>query len=64
MKRLTRPIDNFPCRLAGPCVAEDWMKNIYNEYPPLKGKSICDNCPFETIINRLAEYEDQEDDLK
>lgn len=55
MTRMTRVKDEFSCRLAGGCVAEDWMKSIYGEYPK---EGICDNCPFEEIINRLALYED------
>lgn len=68
MKRLTRHLDEFPCRLAESCQAEEWMRSLYKEYPPEAMMTVCDNCPFETIINRLAEYEDQderrEDDLK
>ena len=66
MKRFTRPIDEFPCRLAEGCKAEDWMKSLYGDYP--NSNYVCYNCPFEIIINRLAEYEDKEermeDDLK
>ena len=58
MKRLTREKDEYECRIAGGCPAEDWIEsvagNIYkwNEDP-------CDNCPFEKYINRLAEFEDE-----
>ena len=67
MERLTRPLDNYPCRIKE-CYAEDWMMNLYdNEYPP-SSTEMCDSCPFMAIVNRLAEYEDSEevmeDDLK
>ena len=66
MKRLTRTPDEFECRLADGCLAADWMKSIYGQYPGDvidHGDSYCDNCPFMKIINRLAEYEDKEEGI-
>ena len=65
MERLTRrEIEEFyPCRIKQ-CYAEEWMREIYGEYP----LDTCGNCPFEKYINRLAELEDEtekmEDDCK
>lgn len=72
MERLTRPLDNFPCRLAKGCTAEDWMEDVTGytvfDWKTKKGENICTHCPFEKIINRLGFYEDLEemmgDDLK
>lgn len=55
-KYFTREKDNFECRIAGGCPAEDWLCEIYGEYPD-EG-SVCKNCPFEEIINELGKYED------
>lgn len=66
MERLTRPYDEYECRLKN-CNLEEWMKSIYGEYPDFE-INICDNCPVIIIANKLAEYEDMadrmEDDLK
>lgn len=65
MERLTRVKDSFPCRIKE-CDAENWMYDLYGNY--VYNKSICEECPFMTIVNRLAELEDQmercEDDGK
>jgi hypothetical protein len=60
--RMTRKKDNFPCRIAGGCKAEEWMQDHYTEeiYP---SKNICYDCPFEELINKLADYEDKEEML-
>lgn len=61
MTRLTRAKDSFECRV-NICPAETWFLNHYGDYPK---DEICDDCPFERYINRLAEIEDMmEDDLK
>ena len=66
MRRLTRHIDDYPCRIAN-CLAEDWIEDltgviVYN------WEEACSQCPFEKYINRLAELEDEaermEDDRK
>lgn len=63
-ERMTRVKDNWPCRING-CLAEEWMKSLYGGYPD---ETVCDECPFEDIVNRLAELEDyletMEDDRK
>ena len=56
MKRLTRKKDIYECRIAGGCPAEDWMYELYREYPV----DCCYSCPFTVYINKLAEYEDKE----
>lgn len=53
-ERMTRVKDNWPCRI-NECMAEEWMRDLYGEYSE---ESICENCPFEDIVNRLAELED------
>ena len=62
--RLTRERDEYECRMAGSCPAEEWMYVLYGKYPV----NFCYNCPFEMYINKLAEYEDKnkymEDDGK
>lgn len=60
MARLTREKDEYSCRIKGGCEAEEWMWWKYGEYPD----DICKGCPFKKIINKLAEYEDKEDQLK
>ena len=64
-ERMTRVKDNYPCRLKGGCIAEEWMNDLYGNYPD---ESPCDHCPFEEIINHLGELEDyletMEDDGK
>lgn len=57
MARLTRAKDKYPCRIKT-CRAESWMEDYYNDYPK---ESPCQGCPFEEIINKLAEYEDLEE---
>ena len=54
--RLTRVKDEYECRIAGGCPAEDWMYDLYWE-----ATNCCFNCPFEVYINKLAEYEDKEE---
>lgn len=58
MRIWTREKDNFPCRIANGCNAEEWFDNH------VKGMivgNICDDCPFENLINALAEHEDKEE---
>lgn len=57
MERLTREKDDYECRVGGGCPAEDWMRSLYGEYP---SKDICEFCPFEKYINKLAEIEDKQ----
>ena len=56
MKRLTATFrsDLYVCRLKG-CMAEEWMWDKYHSYP----EDVCDGCPFMEIVNKLAEYEDE-----
>lgn len=58
--RLTREKDEYECRIAGGCPAENWMYALYGEYPT----DCCHNCPFEIFINKLAEFEDKEEETK
>ena len=60
-KRYTRHIDEYPCRLKIECGAEDWMQELYGHYPQ---GDLCDTCPFMEIINRLAELEDENEELE
>lgn len=65
MKRLTRHIDEYPCRIID-CSVEDWIEDLTGVI--VYNKGVCDQCPFEKYINRLAELEDEtermEDDGK
>lgn len=63
MKRMTRHIDKYPCRIGEPCPAEEWIEELtgVTNYNWASGGSACDMCPFEKYINRLAEYEDEEE---
>lgn len=55
--RLTREKDEYECRIPRGCPAEEWMYDLYGEYPD----DCCYNCPFEKYINKLAEFEDKEE---
>ena len=55
--RLTRVKDEYECRVNG-CPAEDWMRDLYGEYP---NGDICEYCPFEKYINKLADFEDNKE---
>lgn len=59
--RLTREKDEFPCRIGDRCLAESWIENItgLSIYDwPSDTNNVCEKCPFEKYINKLAEYED------
>ena len=62
MNRLTRPKDEWVCRMAGECPVEEWLDNhgIEIEYETY----LCEDCPFEKYINKLAEYEDAEEKIE
>lgn len=66
-KRLTNPNKKYECRPPH-CEVEEWMYDMYDEYPSEIHQDLCESCPFIKIINKLAEYEDKEfyyeDDLK
>lgn len=68
MARLTRPKDEYECRIAGGCPAEEWIEEDLGFNLDEANEEICLHCPFEKHINKLAEYEDEkekmEDDLK
>lgn len=55
MARLTQKSKAWPCRMLN-CPAEYWMEELYGEYP----SDQCNECPFMTLINKLADYEDKE----
>ena len=55
-ERLTQPTKDYECRMKK-CMAEDWMYYLTGDYP----KNICDKCPFQDLVNRLAELEDEKD---
>lgn len=61
MKRLTREKDNFSCRIAGGCPGLEWIEEVTKTHAFDWEVEVCDICPFEKIINRLAEYEDKEE---
>lgn len=65
--RLTRVKDQYPCRVKD-CDAEEWIEELTGCSSYSFDGTICDNCPFEKYINKLAEYEDiankLEDDCK
>ena len=66
MERLTRPIDEYPCRLKDVCGAEKWIEEVsgYSMYNWKSEVAVCENCPFEKIINRLGELEDKEENYE
>ena len=49
-------------------LCEDWIEDLTDIMRSHWGEEICENCPFEKYINRLAELEDEaelmEDDRK
>lgn len=58
--RLTRPKDEYECRVAGGCPMEDWIiDNLGINLDDLQ-EQVCTHCPAMKYINRLAEYEDKE----
>ena len=60
-ERMTRHKDDYPCRIKDGCLAEAWMHDLYDSYPD---ESPCDYCPFEEIINHLAELEDYLEEME
>ena len=61
MKRMTRPKDKYECRIAGGCPIENWMLEcVEGELV----RSPCVECPIMPIINKLAEYEDLEEEVE
>jgi hypothetical protein len=58
MERLTEINNGYACRIKN-CWAEDWMGRYYAEYP--RG-DICKDCPFMELVNKLAGYEDKEEE--
>ena len=54
MKRLTRPVDKYPCRIANGCPMEEWIMDLGGDI----SSDICASCPVEKYINTLAMYED------
>lgn len=59
MARLTRKKDQYPCRMAGGCPADEWI--IKHGGNP---DNSCNDCPFEKYINALADYEDEAERIK
>ena len=58
MKRLTRKKDKYECRIDH-CPLEDW---VMEQIPECTGLS-CDGCPVMKHMNKLAEYEDLEEEI-
>lgn len=57
--RYTRKKDEYKCRIADGCSVELWLENHgVDIYDPAE---LCLDCPFEKIINKLADYEDKEE---
>ena len=64
MERLTRKKDQYPCRMAGGCPAENWIAEEANVRIYNLG-NVCDKKKKKKYINALAEYEDKmEEELK
>ena len=59
MKRLTRPADMYPCRIADGCPIEEWVMELGGG-----ASDICASCPVEKYINTLAMYEDMVEQLQ
>ena len=59
MARMTRPKDEYECRIAGGCTIENWILECTDG--ELIFDCLCDNCPVMPIVNKLAEYEDLEE---
>ena len=59
MKRLTRPIDIYPCRMADGCPVEKWIMDLGGDI-----SNVCISCPIEEYINTLAMYEDMIEQLQ
>lgn len=63
MARLTRPKDNWECRIALGCPIEDWItENLGISLHMLK-EDVCIHCPCMKYINKLAAYEDVAESL-
>lgn len=60
MVRLTREKDNYECRVANGCPIEEWVLEHVRD-GELVG-DLCDDCPVMVYINKLAEYEDGEEE--
>lgn len=63
MSRLTREKDEYRCRIKE-CCMEEWVEELtgvtsYNW--ETSSEFMCDNCPLEKYVNKLAEYEDEFD---
>ena len=59
MKRLTRPVDAYPCRIADECPIEEWVTYLEGDT-----SNICNSCPVMKYINTLAMYEDMVEQLQ
>ena len=59
MSRLTRPKDEWECRVAGGCPMEDYILNHEGVL-----EDICDDCPLMPVANRLAEYDDAKEKIE
>ena len=59
MSRLTRKKDQYPCRMAGGCPADEWIYNHGGD-----PDDCCVDCPFEKYINALAKHEDAAEKLE
>lgn len=59
MERLTRQKDKWECRIAE-CPMENYIYDLTGECPD----NVCGDCFFEEIVNKLAEYEDLEEEGK
>lgn len=59
--RLTRERDEYECRIAS-CFAEEWIEKVtgITVYNWSSDGIICNSCPFKSLVNKLAEFEDKE----
>lgn len=56
--RMTREKDQYECRIAGGCPTALWLEGHNIEVED--EAELCEDCPFEKYINKLAEFEDRE----
>lgn len=55
-ERLTSKNKEYECRIGG-CEVENWVSSFRNDKI-----DFCETCPFMKYINKLAEYEDREEE--
>lgn len=56
MERITRQLDQWPCR-ARKCKVQEWFENLFGDGDDYT-EMACDGCPFEEVYARCGAYED------